>query len=57
MEAWVVDADVAIYLIRMLPTLKSLLIFVRTNFAPEHMKDLFTKPMTMLKNLNIRFRP
>jgi hypothetical protein len=57
MEAWVVDADVAINLIRMLPTLKSLSIFVGTNFAPEHMTDLFTKPMTTLKNLNIRFRP
>ncbi|THH04429.1 hypothetical protein EW146_g10179, partial [Bondarzewia mesenterica] len=57
MEAWEVDADVVINVIRMLPNLIWLSLFVGCNFAPEHMEELFEKPMISLKFLSLRFRP
>jgi hypothetical protein len=56
-ESWSVDAEVVINLLRMLPLLQSLSIWVGpTNFAPEHLEQLFSKPLA-IQYLAIRFRP
>lgn len=56
-ESWSVDAEVVINLLRVLPQLESLNIWVGpTNFAPEHLEELFSKPLGV-RYLAIRFRP
>lgn len=57
LETWNVDADVAINLIRTLTRLKSLTLFIGPNWAPEHLEELFEKPIKGLKNVSLRFRP
>ncbi|KAI0319037.1 hypothetical protein OF83DRAFT_1170555 [Amylostereum chailletii] len=57
LEAWTVDANVAVNLILQLPNLEWLSLFVGPNFAPEHLEELFEKPMIGLKFLSLRFRP
>lgn len=56
-ESWTVDASVVINLVRLLPHIKSLTIWVGpNNFAPEHLEELFSKPLAV-RHLAIRFRP
>jgi len=56
-ESWYVDAEVVINVLRMLPQLQSLNIWVGpTNFAPEQLEELFSKPLAV-QYLAIRFRP
>ncbi|EPQ60300.1 hypothetical protein GLOTRDRAFT_19570, partial [Gloeophyllum trabeum ATCC 11539] len=57
LETWTVDADVLINLVRTLPNLTSLSLFVGPNFAPEHMEDLFHSPWAKLRFIGLRFRP
>lgn len=57
LETWTVDADAAINLIRTLPRLKSLTLFIGPNWAPEHLEELLQKPIQALKNVSFRFRP
>ncbi|KAJ7665365.1 hypothetical protein DFH06DRAFT_1187130 [Mycena polygramma] len=54
---WTVDAEVMVNLLRKLPRLRSLSLCIGTNFAPEHLKAIFQKPMPDLKYLSLRFRP
>ncbi|KAJ7508682.1 hypothetical protein B0H11DRAFT_39052 [Mycena galericulata] len=54
---WTVDAEVMLNLLRKLPKLRSLSLCVGTNFAPEHLKAIFERPMPDLKYLSLRFRP
>ncbi|RDB28459.1 hypothetical protein Hypma_016032 [Hypsizygus marmoreus] len=57
-ETWQVDADVLINLIRMLPNLESLILWIGpSNFAPEHLEELFLNRMPNLRYLSLRFRP
>lgn len=57
MESWVVDADVLINLLVLLPAIQQLTLFIGPNFAPEHLEELFQKPRSSLKHLSLRFRP
>ncbi|KZT30953.1 hypothetical protein NEOLEDRAFT_1052883 [Neolentinus lepideus HHB14362 ss-1] len=57
LETWTVDADVLINLVRSLPNLISLRLFIGPNYAPEHMEDLFCKPWARLSFIGLRFRP
>lgn len=57
-ESWFVDADVVVNTLHMLTKLQSLKICVGpSNFSPEHLEELFRRPLTGLKYLSIRFRP
>lgn len=58
LETWSVDAEIVINLIRLLPNLQALTIWVGPNsFAPEHLEELFLKPLLGLRYLALRFRP
>ncbi|TFK56795.1 hypothetical protein OE88DRAFT_1650263 [Heliocybe sulcata] len=57
LETWTVDADVVVNLVRSLPNLTTLRLFVGPNYAPEHMEDLFCKPWAKLSFIGLRFRP
>ncbi len=57
LESLVVDADVLVNLLAMLPNIRELTLFIGPCFAPEHLEDLFTKPRPLLKYLSLRFRP
>ena len=57
-ESWSVDADVILNLVRLLPKLQTLNIWIGPeNFTPEHLEELFLKPSFELKHLSLRFRP
>ena len=57
-ETWQVDADVLINLIRLLPSLESLHLWIGpSNFEPGHLEKLFSKYMPTLRCLSVRFRP
>ena len=57
-ECWSVDADVVVNLIRLLPKLQTLNIWIGpNNFTPEHLEELFLKPFLGLNYLSLRFRP
>jgi hypothetical protein len=58
LETWSVDAEIVINLIRLLPNLQALTIWVGpSSFAPEHLEGLFSKPLLGLRYLALRFRP
>lgn len=58
LETWQADADVTINLIRLLPNIKSLNLWIGpNNFAPEHLEEMFLKYMPNLRSLSLRFRP
>lgn len=57
-HAWTVDADIVLNIIALLPNLESLEIWIGPeNFAPEHLEELFGKPLQSLRYLSLRFRP
>ncbi|KAF8808049.1 hypothetical protein BYT27DRAFT_7098156 [Phlegmacium glaucopus] len=57
-ESWSVDADVILHLVRLLPNLQTLNIWIGPdNFAPEDLEELFLKPFVELKYLSLRFKP
>jgi len=58
LEMWSVDAEIVINLVRLLPNLQALTIWVGpSSFAPEHLEELFSKPLLSLRYLSLRFRP
>lgn len=58
LETWQVDADVVVNLIRLLSqVVRSLTLFIGPNFAPEHLEEIFEKPMPKLRFISLRFRP
>lgn len=57
-ETWQVDADVLINLIRLLPNLESLHLWIGpSNFELGHLEELFLRYMPTLRCLSVRFRP
>ena len=57
-ETWTVDADVVINIVRLLPNLSSLNVRIGpSNISPERLEHLFQKPIGMLMQLSLRFRP
>ena len=58
LETWSVDAEIVINIVRLLPNLHALTIWVGPNsFAPEQLEELFSKPLLGLHYLALRFRP
>lgn len=58
LETWQVDADVVLNLIRLLPNLETLALWIGpSNFAPEHLEDIIKPCMPKLTYLSLRFRP
>lgn len=57
MAAWTVDADAAIKVVLMIPNLEWLSLCIGIDFAPEHLRHLFYKPIPNLRYLSLRFRP
>lgn len=43
--------------LRLIPNLRTLMLHVGTNFAPEHLEDMFASPRPDLSRLELRFRP
>ncbi|KJA28560.1 hypothetical protein HYPSUDRAFT_129597 [Hypholoma sublateritium FD-334 SS-4] len=57
-KTWTVDADVLLNLVRLLPNLQSLTLWIGpTNFSPEHLEELLAQPLEHLRYLSLRFRP
>ncbi|KAG6874394.1 hypothetical protein C0995_015130 [Termitomyces sp. Mi166 len=57
-ETWSVDADVLTNLLRLLPNLRTLIVWIGPdNFSPEHLEEMFKPPMPSLEYLSLRFRP
>ena len=59
-ESWDIDAEIVINIVRLLgmPKLRSLTIWIGpSNFAPEHLEEIFSKPFPSLQQLSLRFRP
>jgi hypothetical protein len=57
-ESWSVDADVVLNLIKLIPRLNLLDLWIGpNNFTPEHLEELFEKPIPGLIYLSLRFRP
>lgn len=58
LESWTADADIVVNVIRLLPNLVSLNLYIGpSNFAPELLEDLFQQCIPTLKYLSLRFRP
>jgi hypothetical protein len=58
LETWSVDAEVVINLVRLLPNLQAVTIWVGpSSFAPEQLEELFSNPLPGLRYLALRFRP
>lgn len=57
LATWSADANAAINVILMIPELEWLSLCIGMNFAPEHLRRLFHKPMTNLRYLSLQFRP
>lgn len=57
LETWTVDADVVCNLIGLLPKLTALTLFIGTNFAPEHLEQIFDAYIPGLILISLRFRP
>ncbi|OJT08972.1 hypothetical protein TRAPUB_106 [Trametes pubescens] len=43
-ESWIVDADIFVNLMALLPSLTSLKMYIGPNFAPEHLEEIFQPP-------------
>ena len=57
-ESWSIDADVVLNLIKLIPRLDLLDLWIGpNNFTPEHLEELFEKPIPGLTYLSLRFRP
>ncbi|PIL31547.1 hypothetical protein GSI_06249 [Ganoderma sinense ZZ0214-1] len=57
LESWTVDADKFVNLMALLPTMERLSMNIGTNFAPEHMEEIFHGPKEGLQFVSMRFRP
>ena len=72
MESWKGDADILnkwvsiikqrlqstdFSAMRLLPDVKILMMNIGTNFAPEHLEEMFDEPRTGIRRMEMRFRP
>ncbi|ORX35255.1 hypothetical protein BD324DRAFT_582139 [Kockovaella imperatae] len=57
MKSWAGDADILNNVMRCLPDVPTLLLNVGTNFAPEHLQEMFETFRPRLRRLEVRFRP
>ncbi|KAF8580813.1 hypothetical protein K439DRAFT_1355890 [Ramaria rubella] len=54
---WRIDADVLVNVLALLPALERLKLKIGPVFTPEHLREMFIKPVPSLNTLNLRFRP
>ncbi|KAF8510004.1 hypothetical protein BU17DRAFT_77768 [Hysterangium stoloniferum] len=57
LSTWKVDAEVVVNVLALLSSVERLNLKIGPVFAPEHLQDMFTKPLDSLKWINVRFRP
>lgn len=57
LTSWSVDADIVVNLIRLISDIRELTLYIGINFAPEHLEEIFERPMRKLRFLGLRFRP
>ncbi|CAE6355699.1 unnamed protein product [Rhizoctonia solani] len=56
-RAWIVDADLVVNLLALLPSVPIMQMCVGTTYSPEHLHDIFTRPRLALRTLQLRFKP
>ncbi|ORY29771.1 hypothetical protein BCR39DRAFT_467093 [Naematelia encephala] len=56
-ESWRGDADILNNVLRCLPDLTVLMLNIGTNFAPEHLEEMFEDPRLGIQRMEMRFRP
>jgi hypothetical protein len=54
---WQVDAEILLNVLALLSVLEHLSLRIGPVFTPEHLQDMFKKPVPSLSVLNLRFRP
>ncbi|WVQ77360.1 hypothetical protein IAR50_007045 [Cryptococcus sp. DSM 104548] len=57
LQSWQGDADILNNVMRRLTHLRTLMLNVGTNFAPEHLEEMFENPRMDLERMELRFRP
>ncbi|EUC57339.1 hypothetical protein RSOL_218970 [Rhizoctonia solani AG-3 Rhs1AP] len=56
-RAWVVDADLVVNLLALLPSVPVMQMCIGTTYSPEHLHDIFARPRLALRTLQLRFKP
>ncbi|WVQ78905.1 hypothetical protein IAT38_000996 [Cryptococcus sp. DSM 104549] len=57
MQSWRGDADILNNVMRRLNNIHALMLNIGTNFAPEHLEEMFIDPRQGLERMELRFRP
>ncbi|CEL54256.1 hypothetical protein RSOLAG1IB_06904 [Rhizoctonia solani AG-1 IB] len=56
-HVWIVDADLVVNLLALLPSVPNMQMCIGTTYSPEHLHDVFTRPRLALRTLQLRFKP
>ncbi|OCF44090.1 hypothetical protein I317_02043 [Kwoniella heveanensis CBS 569] len=57
MQSWRGDADILNNVMRCITSLNTLMLNIGTNFAPDHLEEMFEDPREGLEKMELRFRP
>ncbi|WVQ93645.1 hypothetical protein IAU59_000721 [Kwoniella sp. CBS 9459] len=57
MQSWRGDADILNNVMRCITSLNTLMLNIGTNFAPDHLEEIFEDPREGLEKMELRFRP
>ncbi|WVF66010.1 hypothetical protein IAT40_000748 [Kwoniella sp. CBS 6097] len=57
MQSWRGDADILNNVMRCITSLNTLMLNIGTNFAPDHLEEMFEDPREALEKMELRFRP
>ncbi|WVO24336.1 uncharacterized protein IAS62_005700 [Cryptococcus decagattii] len=57
LQSWQGDADILNNVMRRLDNINTLMLNIGTNFAPEHLQEMFEGPRMRLERMELRFRP
>ncbi|OWZ26459.1 hypothetical protein C349_06949 [Cryptococcus neoformans var. grubii Br795] len=57
LQSWQGDADILNNVMRRLDNINTLMLNIGTNFAPEHLQEMFGGPRMKLERMELRFRP
>ncbi|EAL17808.1 hypothetical protein CNBL0700 [Cryptococcus deneoformans B-3501A] len=57
LQSWQGDADILNNVMRRLDNINTLMLNIGTNFAPEHLQEMFEGPRMKLERMELRFRP
>ncbi|CAE6534598.1 unnamed protein product [Rhizoctonia solani] len=56
-RVWVVNADLVVNLLELLPAVPTMQMCIGTTYSPEHLHDIFARPRLALRTLHLRFKP